>query len=61
VKTVKIVKIQTYVDRPTMSRAAARHAAQSLRAAIGDRGDVPSRAVSMSVLQILKSLVDDIP
>jgi len=32
------VKIRTYVDRPTMSRAAARQAAQSLRAAIGARG-----------------------
>jgi len=31
-------KIRTYVDRPTMSRAAARQAAQSLRAAIGARG-----------------------
>jgi len=30
--------IRTYVDRPTMSRAAARQAAQALRAAIADRG-----------------------
>jgi glucosamine-6-phosphate deaminase len=32
------VLIKTYIDRPTMSRAAARHAAQSLRSAIGERG-----------------------
>jgi glucosamine-6-phosphate deaminase len=31
--------IKTYVDRSTMSAAAARHAAQALRAAIGARGD----------------------
>jgi glucosamine-6-phosphate deaminase len=31
--------IKTYVDRATMSRAAARHAAQSLRAAIHERGE----------------------
>ncbi len=30
--------IRTYVDRPTMSRAAGRHAAHSLRTAIGERG-----------------------
>jgi glucosamine-6-phosphate deaminase len=32
------VTIRTYVDRSTMSRAAARQAAQSLRATIGERG-----------------------
>jgi len=32
------VKIRTYVDRPTASRAAARRAAESLRAAIAARG-----------------------
>ena len=30
--------IKTYIDRPTMSRAAARHAARSIRAAIAERG-----------------------
>src|SRR6266851_7654648 len=32
------MQIKTYVDRSTMSLAAARHAAQSLRDAIGARG-----------------------
>ena len=32
------MKVKTYVDRLTMSAAAARHAAQTLRAAIGARG-----------------------
>jgi glucosamine-6-phosphate deaminase len=32
--------IKTYSDRPTLSRAAARHAAASLRAAVGERGAV---------------------
>jgi glucosamine-6-phosphate deaminase len=32
------MKIRTYVDRPTMSRAAARQAAQAIRAAIEERG-----------------------
>jgi glucosamine-6-phosphate deaminase len=31
--------IRTYIDRSTLSAAAARHAAQALRAAIGARGD----------------------
>jgi glucosamine-6-phosphate deaminase len=32
------VLIKTYIDRATMSRAAARHAVRSIRAAIADRG-----------------------
>jgi glucosamine-6-phosphate deaminase len=34
-----IMKVKTYVDRPAMSLAAARHAAQALRAAITARGN----------------------
>ena len=34
------MNIKTYVDRDTMSRAAARHAAQALRHAIDSRGGV---------------------
>jgi len=34
-----MLTIKTYIDRPTMSRAAARQAVRSLRAAIADRGD----------------------
>ena len=33
------MQVKTYIDRSTMSMAAARHAAQSLRIAIGARGD----------------------
>ena len=33
-----MLTIKTYIDRPTMSRAAARQAVRSLRAAIADRG-----------------------
>jgi len=33
------MQVKTYIDRPTMSMAAARHAAQALRIAIGGRGD----------------------
>src|SRR5712671_3325163 len=32
------MQVKTYIDRSTMSTAAARHAAQTLRAAIGARG-----------------------
>jgi len=33
------MQVKTYIDRSTMSMAAARHAAQALRIAIGARGD----------------------
>ena len=33
------MQVKTYIDRSTMSMAAARHAAQALRIAIGGRGD----------------------
>ena len=33
------MQVKTYIDRSTMSMAAARHAAEALRIAIGARGD----------------------
>jgi len=40
------MQVKTYIDRSTMSMAAARHAAQALRIAIGARGDAGSSAAT---------------
>ena len=54
---LRAVRIRTYVDRSTLSRAAAGHAARALRTAISERGDARLvAATGASQIEFLQAL-----